>query len=159
MKKIFSLMCAGLIFVASACSCNKVKVPSASDGSFDMNSQTFGVDKNVNIETIDKYLHLDNVAYRDMRLLIDSEGYDVLIPGTSSGMLTATIEGFRISPLPYIVNLWEGMLPPPVLDNPAEKNYTPLFTAEWDENGAIIDINPNYEESNLVFLVLLKQKV
>ena len=63
MKKIFSLICAGLIFVASACSCNKVKVPSASDGSFDMNSQTFGVDKNVNIENKIKICASNSFAF------------------------------------------------------------------------------------------------
>ena len=115
-----------------------------------MSSQTFGVDKNVNIETIDEYLNLENVAYRDMRLLVDSEGYDVLIPGTSSGMLTATIEGFRISPLPYIVNLWDGMLPEPVKQNPVEKDYTPLFNAVWNDDGSIASITANYEESMYV---------
>ena len=123
MKKIFGLLCICFLLFTSACSCKKsVEVPKADDGTFNMNDQTFGVDKNVNINTIDKYLGLENVAYRDMRLLVDSAGYDGLIPGASSGMLTATIEGFRISPLPYIVNLWEGMLPPPVLENPIDKD-------------------------------------
>lgn len=147
MKKILSLLCVCfLAFSVGACSCKDKKLPPASDGSFDMNSQTFGVDKNINIETIDKYLNLDDVAYRDMRLLIDSQGYDGLTD-TSSGMLTATIEGFRISPLPYIANLWEGMLPPPVLDNPIETNYKPLFNVEWNSDGTIEDITGNYEES------------
>lgn len=156
MKKILSLLCLCFLIVGSACSCNKVKVPSASDGAFDMDNQTFGVDKNVNIGTIDEYLGLDNVAYRDMRLLVDSEGYDGLTD-TSSGMLTATIEGFRISPLPYIVNLWEDMLPPPVKDNPVEVNYTPLFTAVWNEDGSIDKIEPNYEESTNVLKEIFPQ--
>lgn len=160
MKKIFGLLCICLIFVSTACSCKKVEVPKADDGAFDMNSQTFGIDKNVNISTIDNYLGLDNVAYRDMRLLVDSAGYDALIPGTSSGMLTATIEGFRISPLPYIVNLWEGMLPPPVQQNPIEKDYTPLYTAEWNEDGSIDKIDANYEESkNVLEEVFPKDKL
>jgi len=147
MKKIFSLLCVCFLLVGIAgCSCKDKKVPSASDGAFDSENQTFGVDKNVNINTIDEYLNLDNVAYRDMRLLVDSQGYDDLTP-TSSGMLTATIEGFRISPLPYIANLWEGMLPPPVLENPVEKNYTPLFDVVWNNDGTIASISENYEES------------
>jgi len=130
MKKIFSVLCAFFISLSLVgCSNKEVKVPKASEGVFDMNAQTFGVDENVNVGTIDKYLNLDNVVYRDMRLLVDSQGYDGLTP-TSSGMLTATIEGFRVSPLPYIANLWEGMLPPPVLDNPIEMDYLPLFTVE-----------------------------
>lgn len=147
MKKIVKIAAlAILVFGLSACSCKEVKVPSADAGNFDMNNQTFGVDKNVNVGTIDKYLNLDNVVYRDMRLLVDSQGYDGLAP-SSSGMLTATIEGFRVSSLPYIANLWEGMLPPPVLENPIEINYTPLFTVVWGDNGEVISVSENYEES------------
>ena len=150
MRRLFNLLCVCLLAIGMCgCSCKEKSVPSASDGSFDMNAQTFGVDANVNINTIDEYLNLDNVVYRDMRLLIDSQGYDGLTP-TSSGMLTATIEGFRISPLPYIANLWEGMLPPPVLDNPIEKDYTPLYNVVWNSDGTIVDITANYEESEYV---------
>jgi hypothetical protein len=132
------------------CSCKNVKVPEAEAGVFNMNEQTFGVDKNVNVGTIDKYLGLDNVVYRDMRLLVDSQGYDGLAPN-SSGMLTATIEGFKVSPLPYVANLWEGMLPPPVLDNPVDNSdYIPLFNVVWGENGEVISVTANYEESMYV---------
>lgn len=147
MKKILKILCVVILGVGMVgCSCKEKKVPQASAGVFDMNSQTFGVDKNVNVGTIDEYLNLDNVAYRDMRLLVDSQGYDGLTP-TSSGILTATIEGFRISPLPYIANLWEGMLPPPVLQNPVEVDYIPLFDIEWGKNGEVINVTANYEES------------
>ena len=150
MKKIFYLLCVCFLIVGVwGCSCKEKSVPQASDGAFDSVNQSFGVDKNVNINTIDEYLNLDNVAYRDMRLLVDSQGYDGLSP-TSSGMLTATIEGFRISPLPYIANLWEGMLPPPVLQNPIDNNYTPLFNITWDSDGSIESISENYEESMYV---------
>jgi len=147
MKKILSLICICFVMIGIVgCSCGKVKVPKANDGVFDGDNQSFGVDTNVNINTIDNYLNLDYVAYRDMRLLVDSSGYDDLTP-TSSGMLTATIEGFRISSLPYIANLWEGMLPPPVLDNPVEQDYTPLFNVVWNSDGSIASISENYEES------------
>lgn len=147
MKKILSLICICFVMIGIiGCSCGEIKVPKANDGAFDGDNQSFGVDTNVNINTIDKYLNLDYVAYRDMRLLVDSSGYDDLTP-TSSGMLTATIEGFRISSLPYIANLWEGMLPPPVLENPVEPDYVPLFNVVWNNDGSIADINANYEES------------
>ena len=60
MKKITKLISAFILcFAICACSCNKeVVVPKADAGNFDMNAQTFGVDKNVNVETIDKYLNL-----------------------------------------------------------------------------------------------------
>lgn len=150
MKKIFGLLCSFVLAVGLVgCSCKDKTIPAADAGTFDMASQTFGVDKNVNVETIDNYLNLKNVAYRDMRLLVDSQGYDGLTP-TSSGMLTATIEGFKISSLPYIANLWEGMLPPPVLENPIEPDYVPLFTVEWGEHGEVENIIPNYKESMYV---------
>jgi len=150
MKKIFSFLCAFVLTLSIVgCSCKEVKVPKADAGEFDMNNQTFGVDKNVNVGTIDKYLNLDNVVYRDMRLLVDSQGYDDLTP-TSSGMLTATIEGFRVSPLPYIANLWDGMLPPPVLDNPIDNDWVPLFDVEWGEYGEVVSVTDNYEESMYV---------
>ena len=150
MKKIFSLLCVFALGVGLVgCSCKDKEVPKANAGAFDMASQTFGVDKNVNVGTIDNYLNLKNVVYRDMRLLVDSQGYDGLTP-TSSGMLTATIEGFKISSLPYIANLWEGMLPPPVLDNPVEVDYIPLFTVEWGSNGEVLEVTGNYEESMYV---------
>ena len=139
MKKLLSLLCVGVISLGLfGCSCKKIEIPAASAGVFDMNSQSFGVDKNINVGTIDNYLNLENVVYRDMRLLVDSQGYDDLTP-TSSGMLTATIEGFRISSLPYIANLWEGMLPPGVLEDYQGKDlgYTPLFNVVWKENGEI----------------------
>lgn len=150
MKKIVGLLCTFILGIGLVgCSCKDKEVPTASSGAFDMASQTFGVDKNVNVGTIDDYLNLKNVVYRDMRLLVDSQGYDGLTP-TSSGMLTATIEGFKISSLPYIANLWEGMLPPPVLDNPIEMDYVPLFTVEWGSNGEVVDVTKNYEESMYV---------
>ena len=150
MRKIFYLLCVSFVLMSVGCFCNKtVEVPIANDGTFDMGGQSFGIDQNVNMSTIDNYLGLENVAYRDMRLLVDSAGYDDLMPG-ASGMLTATIEGFRISPLPYIVNLWEGMLPEPVKQNPVEKNYTPLYTAVWNTDGTIASITANYEESESV---------
>lgn len=147
MKKLLGLIfVAVLSFNVIGCSCKDLDVPLADAGGFDMNSQTFGVDKNVNVSTIDKYLNLKGVVYRDMRLLVDSQGYDGLTP-TSSGMLTATIEGFRVSPLPYIANLWEEMLPPPVIENPVDVDYVPLFTVTWGENGEVENIESNYEES------------
>jgi rhodanese-related sulfurtransferase len=150
MRKIASFICACFIAIGlSGCSCKKVEVPKAQAGVFDAGLQSFGVDKNVNVNTIDKYLHLDNVVYRDMRLLVDSQGYDGLTEA-SSGMLTATIEGFKVSPLPYIANLWVEMLPPPVVENPVDIGYTELFAVEWGENGEVVDINPNYEESMYV---------
>lgn len=146
MKKYLGLLLTLILGIGLVGCSKEVKVPKAQAGTFDMNEQTFGVDKNVNVGTIDKYLGLDNVVYRDMRLLVDSQGYDGLAPN-SSGMLTATIEGFKVSPLPYIANLWEGMLPPPVLDNPVGVDYTPLFNIVWGENGEIISYSENYEES------------
>lgn len=147
MKRIINLLCLCVMMISLVGCAKEVKVPKADAGILDFETQSFGVDKNVNIETIDKYLNLDNVAYRDMRLLIDSSGYDAI---GGAAMLTETIEGFRISPLPYIVNLWDKMLPEPVLNNPIEIDYTPLYTAVWNDDGSIASIKANYEESKYV---------
>ena len=147
MKKIINVVSICLMFICLV-GCNKmIKVPKAEAGTLDFSTQSFGVDKNVNMETIDQYLNLENVVYRDMRLLIDSAGYDDI---GGAGMLTETIEGFRISPLPYIANLWEGMLPEPVKNKPIAIDYTPLYTVEWNNDGSIESIKANYVESKYI---------
>ena len=63
MKKLFNLLCVCLLVVGiCGCSCKDKSVPTAKDGSFDTVNQSFGVDENVNVNTIDEYLNLDNVV-------------------------------------------------------------------------------------------------
>ena len=94
---------------------------------------TFGIDKNINEETIDHYLNRKDTVYRDMRMLKDPGNYEA-IGGDS--YLSGFVEGFEVVPYPYIVNV--SNLPSEVGDSYTGKT---LFT---EENGTY---KANYEES------------
>lgn len=100
----------------------------------------FGVDKNINISTIDQYLDRDDVVYIDARMLFDPADYGS-IGGNAD--LSATIRGFKIVPYPYLASL--SALP---VANAYDGNT--LFTLEWDEAGNITSATPNYKESQQV---------
>ena len=93
----------------------------------------FGIDKNVNEETIDNYLGKSDSVYRDMRMLKDPGNYEA-IGGDS--YLSGFVKGFEVVPFPYVVNV-SG------LPDEVGKTYTgkTLFT---EKNG---NYTPNYEES------------
>lgn len=93
----------------------------------------FEIDKNINEETIDKYLRRSDSVYRDMRMLKDPGNYEA-IGGDS--YLSGFIKGFEVVPYPYLVNVTG--LPSEVGDT-----YTgdTLFTFEDGVYRA------NYEES------------
>lgn len=94
----------------------------------------FGIDKNINEETIDNYLNRDDSVYRDMRMLIDDADYEN-IGGDS--YLSGFIEGFEVVPLPLVVNVTG--LPEEV----GETYQGPTLFTLTDEGNYI----PNYEES------------
>ena len=58
-----------------------------------------GIDKNINEETIDKYLDRDDSVYRDMRMLKDPGNYES-IGGDS--YLSGFVKGFEVVPYPYL---------------------------------------------------------
>lgn len=62
----------------------------------------FGIDKNINEDTIDNYLHRSDAVYRDMRMLKDPGNYEA-IGGDS--YLSGYVDGFEVTPLPYIINV------------------------------------------------------
>ncbi len=97
----------------------------------------FGVDRNINMETIDQYLGLPGVAYRDARMLLDSAEYEQ-IGGHAD--LEMTLEGFRIVPFPYVGTLQE-------LPVPGAYTGDRLFDVEWNEDGTVASATPRYEES------------
>ena len=100
----------------------------------------FGVDKNINISTIDQYLDRDDVVYIDARMLFDPADYGS-IGGNAD--LSTTIRGFKIVPYPYLASL--TALP---VANAYDGNC--LFTLEWDDEGNITSATPNYKESQQV---------
>ena len=58
-----------------------------------------GIDKNVNEETLDKYLNRPDAIYRDMRMLKDPGNYEA-IGGDS--YLSGIVKGFEVVPYPYL---------------------------------------------------------
>ncbi len=94
----------------------------------------FGIDKNINEETIDKYLGRDDAVYRDMRMLKDPGNYEA-IGGDS--YLSGIVEGFEVVPYPYLVNV--SGLPEEVGETYTGKT---LFTQDKSGN-----LTANYKES------------
>ncbi len=78
---------------------NKLPSPEITDG---MRGTVFGIDKNINEETIDNYLNRDDAVYRDLRMLVDEGNYES-IGGDS--YLSGIIKGFEAVPFPLIVNV------------------------------------------------------
>lgn len=103
----------------------------------------FGVDKNININTIDEWLGRDDVAYIDVRMLVDPGDYGAI---GGDPVLSGTVEGFEVVPYPYLANLTG--LPEPVAAT--QYNGPTLFTLTWDEEGNIETIVPNYRESEMI---------
>ena len=93
----------------------------------------FGIDKNINEETIDNYLGRSDSVYRDMRMLKDPGDYEA-IGGDS--YLSGFVKGFEVVPYPYLVNV--SGLPEEVGDTYTGKT---LFTEKEGE------YTTNYEES------------
>ncbi len=92
-----------------------------------------GIDKNINEETIDKYLFREDSVYRDMRMLKDPGNYEA-IGGDS--YLSGIVKGFEVVPYPYLTQV-KG-LPKEVGDSYKGKT---LFTEVEGK------YKPNYEES------------
>ena len=136
MKKalIFILVCLSCAFLISCAQEPALQpLPAAQT---DENSQ-FGVDKNINMETIDDYLGREDVAYRDVRMLFDPANY-AAIGGEAD--LTRTITGFKIVPYPYLATLSQ-------LPVEGAYNGSCLFTVVWTEGGKVESAKANYVES------------
>ena len=62
----------------------------------------FGIDKNINEETIDEYLNREDTVYRDMRMLKDPGNYEA-IGGDS--YLSGFVKGFEVIPYPLLATV------------------------------------------------------
>ena len=93
-----------------------------------------GIDKNINEETIDKYLNRSDSVYRDMRMLKDPGNYEA-IGGDS--YLSGFVKGFEVVPYPLLTEV-KGL---PEVVGDSYKGKT-LFTQ--NEDGTY---KANYEES------------
>lgn len=109
----------------------ELPAPEVTDG---VRGEQFGVDKNINEETIDQYLGREDAVYRDMRMLIDPGNY-AAIGGDS--YLSGYVDGFEVVPFPYFVNV--SSLPEEV-----GSTYTGKTLFTQDSNG---EIKANYAES------------
>ena len=136
MKRIAAILLAAVLLLSLSCVAFADALPDPEPDETNM----FGVDKNINMETLDNYLGRDDVVYRDVRMLFDPADY-AAIGGNAD--LASTVEGFRIVPYPYLATL--SALP---VDG-AYAGDT-LFTLTWNEDGSIATATANYEESMLV---------
>jgi len=137
MKKIIFTISITLILCLSLCACSnenelkKLPTPEVTGG---IRGEQFGIDKNINEETIDKYLNRTDSVYRDMRMLKDPGNYEA-IGGDS--YLSGFVKGFEVIPYPLLVNVIG--LPEEVGDT-----YTGDTLYTLNEEGKYI---ANYEES------------
>ena len=136
MKKTLSLICILALMLSLGCMAFADALPASEPDETNM----FGVDKNINMETLDQYLGRDDVAYRDVRMLFDPADY-AAIGGNAD--LASTVEGFRIVPYPYLATL-------SALPVAGAYDGDTLFTLTWNEDGSIATATANYEESMLV---------
>lgn len=100
----------------------------------------FGVDANVNMDTIDDYLQIPGIAYRDMRLLRDPADY-ASVGGDS--VLSFTLPGFRVVPFPQVGTLQK-------LPVSGAYEGERLFDLAWGEDGKVTDAVARYRESELI---------
>lgn len=109
-----------------------------------------GIDKNVNEETIDKYLGRNDAVYRDMRMLKDPGNYEAI---GGDAYLSGFVNGFEVVPLPYLVNV--SGLPEVVGDTYTGKTlFTEKdgkYTANYDESLAVLEAL--FPKDKVIFLM------
>lgn len=124
MKKISLSILLTLLLVG----CNSTNALPQAELAPGIRGEQFGIDKNINEETIDQYLNRSDCVYRDMRMLIDPAQYENLEGGDS--YLSGFVKGFEVVPLPYIIPLsnlpeavGEGYTGPTLFSLDDEKKY------------------------------------
>ena len=128
-----------LLLCLLLCACAETKPSPLPKPEVDASTE-FGVDKNINMTTIDGYLGRDDVYYRDVRMLFDPADF-AAVGGEAD--LTRTIRGFRIVPYPYLGTL-QGL--------PVDGAYRgeSLYTVEWGADGHVVSATANYRESEQI---------
>ncbi len=128
---VLTLLAGSITFIYFHKSKTKLPLPELAEG---IRGKQFGIDKNINEETIDNYLNRNDSVYRDMRMLKDPGNYEAI---NGDSYLSGFIKGFEAIPYPLIVNV-EG-LPEEVGNTYTGKT---LFTV--DDQG---NYTANYKES------------
>lgn len=141
MKKIFLTITIMLLSITlTGCNNNESTLkelpkPEITEG---IRGEQFGIDKNINEETIDNYLNRSDSVYRDMRMLKDPGDYEA-IGGDS--YLSGFVKGFEVIPYPYLVNVTG--LPEEVGDTyDGETLFTEKdgkYTANYEESLEILE--------------------
>ena len=132
---LFSILLAAFLLASCGVGGSNALPPPQEDA-----GSQFGVDININMDTIDDYLGREDVAYRDVRMLFDPADYGA-IGGEAD--LSRTIQGFRVVPSPYLATL-------AALPVSGAYQGDALFTVEWNDDGTIASVRENYQESMLV---------
>ena len=133
MKKLSKILLSFLL-IFSIAGCNKEnKLPKSNPDS----NSAFGVDKNINISNIDKYLNREDTVYRDMRMLEDPASYCNI---GGDAYLSGTIEGFEVVPYPYLATVKD-------LPEAVGTGYTGETLFTLNEDGTY---TANYKESVLI---------
>jgi len=132
MKKAIIVFLFAIIFLVG-CRSDELPKPEISDGYLG----NFGIDKNINIYTIDNYLGRKDTVYRDMRMLVDPAHFENV---GGDRYLSGYIRGFEVVPYPYLA---------PVYGLPEEvgEGYQGRSLFRITEEGEYV---PNYEESMLI---------
>ena len=140
MKHVFAL----LLVIILMCSLSAAAFAEAGQSAFEVlpvsepnPENPFGVDMNVNMDSIDDYLKLSDAVYRDMRMPVDPYDYDAI---GGSSIASATIEGFAMIPYPKLA---------PCLNMPEAlgDGYDGPTLFSIDENGSYL---ANYAESEAI---------
>ena len=147
-------------------SADAVELPPAQP---DPNNQ-FGVDVNINVSTIDEWLGLEDVAYRDVRMLIDPGCYEAIC---GDSVLSGIVDGFEVVPYPYLASLFG--LPPEVAETQYDGDklfdlrrvvrvvvpfllWSAVYAFAWGnpaENFQNLLLNFNYSAGHLWFVYML----
>lgn len=134
MKILIMLIC----FCLCGCSNEKLSELPKPELSLGIRGEQFGIDKNINEETIDNYLNRTDSVYRDMRMLKDPGNYEA-IGGDS--YLSGFVKGFEVIPYPLLVNV--SGLPEEVGESyTGETLYTNIdgkYIANYEESLEILE--------------------
>src|SRR5574344_804859 len=100
----------------------------------------YGIDKNINETTIDKYLNRSDTVYRDVRMLVDTATWE---NKGGDRYLTGYIKGFEVIPSPYLASYTDDYI-----KQKEKENVSGLYTGDTlftlNDDGSY---TANYEES------------
>lgn len=101
---------------------------------------TYGIDKNINETTIDKYLNRSDTVYRDVRMLVDTANWE---NKGGDRYLSGYIKGFEVIPSPYLANYTDDYIKQKETEN-VSGLYQGKTLFKLDDEG---NYTANYKES------------